>query len=142
MNVKDSDIDKTNKLIKITGTKTDSSERIVPLLPQVESLQFPLPRISKSRFQIAIREASKKLGLVITAHSLRHTFATRCREAGVDLKTYSEWLGHKQTGITIDLYSAHTTKELFNKEAAKLKTCTPISTPLCTENGTKSDEKL
>ena len=37
-------------------------------------------------------------------HSLRHTFATRCVEADVDIKTLSEMLGHSSVKITMDLY--------------------------------------
>lgn len=37
-------------------------------------------------------------------HTLRHTFATRCIEAGVDVKTLSEILGHANTGITLNIY--------------------------------------
>lgn len=34
----------------------------------------------------------------ITHHDLRHLFATRCIEQGVDIPTVSRWLGHKDGG--------------------------------------------
>lgn len=34
----------------------------------------------------------------ITHHDLRHLFATRCIESGVDIPTVSRWLGHKDGG--------------------------------------------
>lgn len=37
-------------------------------------------------------------------HSLRHTFATRCVEAGMDVKTLSELLGHSNVSITLNTY--------------------------------------
>lgn len=37
-------------------------------------------------------------------HTLRHTFATRCIEAGMDVKTLSEILGHANTSITLNTY--------------------------------------
>ena len=37
-------------------------------------------------------------------HALRHTFATRCIEAGVDSKSLSEMLGHSSVSITLNLY--------------------------------------
>lgn len=37
-------------------------------------------------------------------HALRHTFATRCIEAGVDVKVLSEVLGHSNANITLDRY--------------------------------------
>ena len=49
--------------------------------------------------QKAIDSACKKLGLArITHHDLRHLFATRCIESGVDIPTVSRWLGHKDGG--------------------------------------------
>ena len=37
-------------------------------------------------------------------HALRHTFATRCVEAGVDIKSLSEMLGHSSVNITLNRY--------------------------------------
>lgn len=37
-------------------------------------------------------------------HGLRHTFATRCIEAGCDYKTVSELLGHSDVKTTLHLY--------------------------------------
>ena len=38
-------------------------------------------------------------------HALRHTFATRAMEAGVDIKTLSELMGHKDATLTLNRYS-------------------------------------
>lgn len=37
-------------------------------------------------------------------HALRHTFASRCVEAGMDVKALSEILGHSSVKITMDRY--------------------------------------
>ena len=37
-------------------------------------------------------------------HVLRHTFATRCVEANIDIKTLSEILGHSSVSITMNRY--------------------------------------
>ena len=48
----------------------------------------------------------KAVGLPhLTLHGLRHAFATLALNAGVDLKTTSEMLGHSTIAITADVYS-------------------------------------
>ena len=41
---------------------------------------------------------------IFNYHILRHTFATRCIEKGVDIKSLSELLGHSNVNITLDKY--------------------------------------
>jgi integrase len=49
--------------------------------------------------QKAMDRAAKVVGMTrITHHDLRHLFATRCIESGVDIPTVSRWLGHKDGG--------------------------------------------
>ena len=48
-------------------------------------------------------------------HVLRHTFATRCIEAGMKPKTLQMILGHSNIGITMNLY-VHVTDEEKEKE--------------------------
>lgn len=43
-------------------------------------------------------------------HTIRHTFATRALELGVDIKTLSEILGHSNVSITLNIY-AHSLME-------------------------------
>ncbi len=38
-------------------------------------------------------------------HAIRHTFATRSLELGVDIKTLSEILGHSNVSITLNIYA-------------------------------------
>lgn len=52
-------------------------------------------------------------------HLLRHTFATRCFEAGIDAKTVQNYLGHASIAITMDLYT-HVTEDKARAEMEKL----------------------
>ncbi len=94
----------------VTGTKNWEIRRI----PMIADMRRLLERIRSGRkeeewmnttvmgvreCQKAIDTACKKLGLArITHHDLRHLFATRCIESGVDIPTVSRWLGHKDGG--------------------------------------------
>ncbi len=54
----------------------------------------------------------KKAGIRYSKfHTLRHTFATRCIESKMDIKTLSEILGHASVHITLKIY-VHTSTEL------------------------------
>ena len=52
-------------------------------------------------------------------HTLRHTFATRCVEAGFDIKSRSEILGHSNVNITMNRY-VHPTLELKRQNMQRL----------------------
>lgn len=63
-----------------------------------------------------------KIGIKhFSMHTLRHTFATRCIEAGMKPKTLQMILGHSNIGITMNLY-VHVTDDEKAKERA-LKKC-------------------
>ena len=57
--------------------------------------------------------------------TLRHTFATRCVEAGFDVKTLSEILGHSNIGITMNLY-VHPNLDLKRENMNRLKSLFPL----------------
>ena len=60
----------------------------------------------------------------VTFHTLRHTFATRCVEAGFDIKSLSEILGHSNISITLNRY-VHCSMDLKRKNIKKLETLDP-----------------
>ncbi len=56
----------------------------------------------------------------IHPHALRHTFATRCFEAGMEAKSVQTFLGHFSISITLDLYT-HVTDDKQRQELNKLE---------------------
>ena len=56
----------------------------------------------------------------ISMHNLRHTFATRCIEAGMRPKTVQTILGHKDITLTMNLY-VHTDQKELAKELIKFE---------------------
>lgn len=65
------------------------------------SEHFIEPRNYYARYQRMLREAGLPLH---SFHALRHTFATRCIENGLDPKSVSELLGHANVRITLERY--------------------------------------
>lgn len=53
-------------------------------------------------------------------HTLRHTFATRCFESGIDPKIVQEILGHSNIAMTMDIYT-HTSKEIKKDAIEKIR---------------------
>ena len=95
----------------ITGTKNWEIRR-VPMIPEMKKLLDRLkaergeqeflnnPVLKIRKFNRSLKNACKKLGLHhLTHHDLRHLFATRCIESGVDIPTVAKWLGHKDGGV-------------------------------------------
>lgn len=55
-----------------------------------------------------------------SAHCFRHTFTTRCFEAGIKPKTVQKYLGHATLQMTMDLYT-HVLQEHSQEEMLKLE---------------------
>lgn len=58
-------------------------------------------------------------------HVLRHTFATRCIEAGMRPKTLQVILGHSNVGITMNLY-VHVTEDERQNEVKKIESALKV----------------
>lgn len=78
--------------------------------------QFMSPRTLEYRYHKILRECALS---PITFHALRHTFATRCIECGVDVKSLSEILGHASVSITLNTY-VHSSLESKRKQLEKM----------------------
>ncbi|MEO6874546.1 MAG: site-specific integrase [Opitutaceae bacterium] len=118
--------------ITIPGTKSGSSYRIVPLFPGLVALLTEIKSRRGPEAQIApiirvggclgaLESACKAVGLKpINHHDLRHLFATRCIESGVDIPTVSRWLGHSDGGALAMKTYGHLRQEHSAAQAAKV----------------------
>lgn len=129
-----------NKTEVVIGeTKSESSMRNIPL---PEFLRSYVARFRKSSgyimrtshsvymeprtVQIRFNKMVKKLNLEdVTFHTLRHSFATRCVEAGFDVKTLSEILGHSDVKTTLNRY-VHSSFALKQNNMEKLSLVTKL----------------
>ncbi len=114
-----------------TGTKNWEFRR-VPLIPDARALfeqmrsERPYEPLDGKVF--AVRECQKALNRAcnrvgtqrITHHDLRHLFATRCIESGVDIPTVSRWLGHKDGGTLAMRTYGHLRREHSIAQAQKV----------------------
>lgn len=112
------------------GTKTSTGTRDIPMNRMLEKyLHEAIKEMSKNREGLVFydhrndkiistsqvncyyRRVCEKANLKYYGqHSLRHTFATRCIEAGIPAVVLKNWLGHKDIHMTLDIYA-----DVFNK---------------------------
>lgn len=79
-----------------------------------------------SAYNSALVRLCDKAGIdSFSMHVLRHTFATRCIEAGMRPKTLQVILGHSNVGITMNLY-VHVTEEEKVKEVERIENALKI----------------
>jgi len=105
-------------------------------VPMIESMAELLGRLRQQRPEIqptdpvmqvmecqkAMDRAAKIVGIArFTHHDLRHLFATRCIESGVDIPTVSRWLGHKDGGALAMKVYGHLRNEHSQEMAQKVK---------------------
>ena len=83
----------------------------------------------------SLNKIYRKVGIEnATMHTLRHTYATRCFEAGVDIKAISEQLGHANVKTTYNIY-VHLLEDTKVKEIDKLS---EIDKFIASEDATES----
>ena len=119
--------------------KTDDGKRTIPLTQEAVSILQKQKIINKKyntdirfhdfvflskkgtpilnqSYDVILTRLCKKYNLPrISLHILRHTFATRCIEAGMQPKTLQKILGHSNISITMNLY-VHVMEDQKQKE--------------------------
>ena len=118
--------------IKIGPPKTTHSKRDIPITDNLYQLLTAEFRNNKSPYIVSSQESFLNIRtfeyryhkLLNDAdlyphhfHTFRHTFATRCIESGVDIKTLSEILGHSSVSFTLNTLCIR----LFKKNVIKWK---------------------
>lgn len=118
-------VTRSNKRLIKDGTKTASGKREIPISKPLEKvLRQALDEmkdnpdglifydhrkkcvISTTQANSAFKTICKKADVECNGqHSLRHTFATRCIEAGIPALVLKGWLGHKDIHVTLDTYA-------------------------------------
>ncbi len=117
------DWNENESLIRIRKSKTDAGRRIIPLSPEASMILAhyrligrknnhehiftnsqgnPLTKSSLDKMVLRLR---KKTGIAkLSVHVLRHTFATRAIERGMNVKALSKILGHTSVAFTYQQY--------------------------------------
>lgn len=118
------DIDLIGKKINIPGTKTEASERVLPMSKPLFNIIEKLSHGATNNkvFNYSpdyVSKQFKKYCPKHKLHDLRHTFATICLESGVSIRVVQKWLGHTSIDTTARIYT-HVIDEFQRKEAEKI----------------------
>ena len=126
----DCDFDKGQIRVRVTK---NGEIRHVPMIPEMrtllERLRVEQPEAQPADAIMQVRECQKAMDRAateagmnrITHHDLRHLFATRCIESGVDIPTVSRWLGHKDGGGLAMRVYGHLRDQHSTEMAQKVK---------------------
>lgn len=150
VDIYDDDLNRVRSERKYTELKSEASERIVPVMPilKIALANYKaeiMKKLGITNEKVLDNESifKTKNGNTITAdylrhrlhyvldkygfkkhitvHELRHTFATRCLESGIDMKTLQTFLGHADYKLTANTYS-HVLRQTKDNQILKYNT--------------------
>ena len=118
---------KDNEVIMGDTTKTYASKRTIPipdfLIPSIKeqlevakenkdnilflyNYHYISHSVANSRLKRILKSTLGMEAKDISTHSLRHTFATRCIEAGMSAVVLQRLIGHTDISITLNTYTS------------------------------------
>lgn len=95
-------------------TKSKSGVRVIPLLTPLKNVLKKKTGyifnkngepLTKAQYDTAWRHYINETGVELTAHQLRHAFATICYDANIGVKDAAALLGHSKVEMTLDVYT-------------------------------------
>lgn len=112
--------DKNDKVIMGDKTKTKNSVRDLQITTRISQILEQIPKeynllfqdekglISPSQVNSYVIRLNKRYEVApeLHTHMLRHTYATRCIEAGMNIKVLQKNLGHAKISTTLDTYAS------------------------------------
>lgn len=118
----------------LSSPKTNTSKRIIPISSSLKLIlenafshnSFVVSNsdtfVDTRTFDYQFKKLFKTYKIsCIGFHTIRHTFATRCLQAGMDVKTLSEILGHASATTTLNTY-VHPSLEVKRSQLEKVFT--------------------
>ena len=118
--------------IIIRGTKTSSAFRFLPIFAQLKDLLSSMREhrgavkdsdnvLGRQRIDKALRRACQRVGVeYLRHHDLRHYFATKAVQSGIDMPTIAKWLGHSDGGVLAMKVYSNVMDEHTIHQSAKL----------------------
>jgi integrase len=133
------------------GVKGKKLGRTIPILPEALGLFEHLVRDAGPEgyvFRAAdatdtLKRACKRAGWAhkFSLHSLRHCFATRCLEGGVNVRLLAGWLGHRDGGKLLLTTYAHLCHQHGKEAAERLRFFKPVDKTAPVEEPVSPDTK-
>lgn len=120
------DIDVENGVIHVRGTKTNSSDRVFFLSPELLAVLYR-QRSSVNDHDFVFPYPADRLTHAFKhfcpghkLHDLRHTFVTRCAESGLNISVTQQLAGHSSIQTTLNIYT-HVLTDFAREEFRKFR---------------------